>query len=59
MRFVFELKLGTVVGDGPTRFETGFESIIFEATPPKVKGHPEVKLSKKCPMATKFGRKNP
>ena len=32
---------------------------IFEATPPKVKGHPEVKVLLKCPMATKFGRKNP
>ena len=32
---------------------------IFEGTPPGVKGHPEVNLPLKCPMATKFGRKNP
>ena len=32
---------------------------IFEATPSKVKGHPEVKLPYKCAMATKFGGKNP
>ena len=32
---------------------------IFEATPPGVKGHPEVNLPQKCPMATKFGEKNP
>ena len=32
---------------------------IFRATPPKVKGHLEVKLLWKCPIATKFGRKTP
>ena len=32
---------------------------IFEATPPWVKGHPGVNLPFKCPMATKFGEKNP
>ena len=31
----------------------------FEATPPKVKGHPEVNLPWECPMATQFGEKNP
>ena len=32
---------------------------IFEATPPGVKGHLRVNLPQKCPMATKFGEKNP
>ena len=32
---------------------------IFEVIPPKVKGHPKVKVLLKCSMATKFGRKNP
>ena len=32
---------------------------IFKATPSKVKGHPEVKLPLKCPMAIKIDRKNP
>ena len=32
---------------------------IFEATPPKVKGHPEVKLLLQWPMATIFGMKDP
>ena len=32
---------------------------IFEATPSGVKGHPWVNLPLKCPMATKFGAKNP
>ena len=32
---------------------------LFEATRPKVKGHPEVNLPWKHLIATKFGRKNP
>ena len=32
---------------------------IFKATPPWVKGHSGVNLPLKCPMATKFGEKNP
>ena len=32
---------------------------IFEATPPGVIGHEGVNLPWKCPMATKFGEKNP
>ena len=32
---------------------------IFEATPPWVKGHSGVDLPYKCPMAVKFGEKNP
>ena len=43
MRFVvlrgIELKLGMGVGKRPPRFQS-----IFRWTPPKVKGHPEVKL---------------
>ena len=31
---------------------------IFEVTPLKLKGHPEVKLLWKCPKVTKFGRKS-
>ena len=31
---------------------------LFEATYPKVKGHPKVNLLGKSPMATKFGRKS-
>ena len=33
--------------------------VCFRSDPPKVKCHPEFKLLYKCPMATKFGRKNP
>ena len=44
MRFVMlrgiELKLGTGVGDGPTRFV----GIFFEATRPGVKGHLRVNV---------------
>ena len=36
-----ELKFGMGVGDRPPRFES---IIVFEATPPKVKGHLYVKL---------------
>ena len=32
---------------------------IFEVTPLGVKGHSGVNLPSKCPMATKFGEKNP
>ena len=31
---------------------------LFEATPSKVKGHPEISLPYKCTTATKFDRKN-
>ena len=44
------------VGDahGHTRFEC-----IFSKRPhPRSKGHPEVKLLTKCPMAIKFGKRN-
>ena len=47
-------KLGMGVGDGAPEAQEH----IFEVTILKVKGHPGVNLPWKCPIATKFDRKN-
>ena len=44
---------------GGRRWASKAQEHIFEVTQPKVKGHPEVKLLKKWPVATRFCRKNP
>ena len=46
---------GMVEGDGAPKAQ----EYVFQVSPPKVTGHPEVKLLWKCPSATKFDRNDP